>query len=88
MLVVLRVLAVLRCSRAHGFAKGTGVPTSIVNSARLFELPSSPWYKNLEESPSLLDQENTVVDALVEALAAAAAAAAKAALQALAELLR
>ena len=47
-----------------------------------------PWYKNSEESPSSLDQENTVFDALVEALAAAAAAAAKAALQALAEMFR
>ena len=51
-----------------------------------FSLP--PWYKNSEESPSSLDQENTVFDALVEALAAAAAAAAKAALQALAEMFR
>ena len=54
----------------------------------VFEIPPLPWYKNLEESPSSLDQENTVFDAFVEALAAAAAAAAKAALQALAELLR
>jgi hypothetical protein len=53
-----------------------------------FEIPPLPWYKNLEESPSSLDQENTVFDALVEALAAAAAVAAKAALQALADMLR
>ena len=53
-----------------------------------FEFPPLPWYKKSEESPSPLDQENTVFDALVEALAAAAAAAAKAALQALAEMFR
>ena len=52
------------------------------------EISPPSWYKNFEESPSSLDQENTVFDALVEALAAAAAAAAKAALQALAEMFR
>ena len=39
-----------------------------------FKFSAPAWYKDLEESPSALDQENTVFHAPVEALAAAAAA--------------
>ena len=60
----------------------------LYRAQQIVEITPPPWYKNPEESPSSLDQENTVFDALVEALAAAAAAAAKAALQALAEMFR
>lgn len=60
----------------------------LYRAQQILEISPPSWYKNSEESPSRLDQENAVFDILVEALAHALAAGAKAALQALADLFR